>query len=68
MSRHWKVGMFVALIALLGIALGMVVTPIVGVVALMVGVVILFVLSIAGMWPRGYEEHDEKGNTEARPR
>jgi uncharacterized membrane protein len=43
----------------MAIALGVVRSPLVGVVVFMLSVGVWYVVSIVGMRPKGYEEHDD---------
>lgn len=68
MAKHWKVGLAIAVVTALTISLTVVFSPLVGVVAVLASVVAAWILGIAGMWPKGYEEHDEQGRREPEPR
>jgi hypothetical protein len=63
MTQHWKAGLALALVSVFGVILGMIYSPVIGVVAILWAIVGWFVLGTAWMQPEGYEEHDDPPNT-----
>lgn len=59
MARHWITSLVFAVLTVMAIALGVVRSPLVGVVVFMLSVGVWYVVSIVGMRPKGYEEHDD---------
>jgi uncharacterized membrane protein len=59
MARHWIAILVFAVLTVMAIAFGVVQSPLVGVVVFMLSVGVWYVVSIVGMRPKGYEEHDD---------
>lgn len=66
MARHWIAGLVFAVLTVMAISLGLVYSPMLGVVILMLSVGVWYVLSIVGIRPKGYEEHDDPDVTKPR--
>lgn len=63
MTHHWKVGLVLALLSVIGVVVGWAYSPVIGVVAFLLAIVSWFVVGTAWMYPRGYEEHDDPPET-----
>jgi hypothetical protein len=59
MARHWITGLIFAVLTVMAISFGLMYRPIVGVVIFLLSVGIWYIVSIVGVRPRGYEEHDD---------
>jgi hypothetical protein len=64
MDRHWKAALLLAVASVLAVVLGLLFSSLVGVVAFLASLVAWFVVAVAWMKPRGYQEHDAQGRVE----
>lgn len=68
MGKHWKSALWLAVGSVVAIVVGLLISRVAGVVALLVSVVAWFLIGISWMQPRGYDEHDATGRVDPKAR